>query len=159
MKILECTIYNVSLYSQKVGGWVQLEDGPLWMVLVANTPMTVVISRTACGSLLNQVLEIKQHVEYGLKVYFRNGEMAMKYWDLAIGNWGRVQFTMGVDECIRWKRHLSSLQVCVVDKSVKLNTSESLAVPVGTHLSNQEMLRLIQERLRDTGFQRLVCYT
>lgn len=150
--MFQCILDKVSIYEQDKEQWMSIEAKGFDLFLIIeekNSKLSMVIKQD------NQILNLIS-VEDNIKIYKREPELAIRYWDCSIEKWRKIQISIKSNDwfkmCIDY---LEKFKVKIVDKDNNNNKKENEIKSID--LNDEELIQHIQSRLNDPNFILLVC--
>lgn len=150
--MFQCTLDKVSVYNQDKEQWMSVETKGFDLLLIienTNSQLSMVIKQN------NQILNLID-IDDNTKIYKREPELAIRYWDCSIEKWGKVQILINLKDLFRkCIDYLESLKIKIIDKDNYGSRNENKTNP--TDLTDEDLIKHIHSRLKDPNFVLLVC--
>jgi predicted Zn-dependent protease len=90
-----------------------------------------------------------------LKVYIRNLDIAIKYWNDQ-GSWGRVQLSFdNTKDVEQWRFIFNNFRIQVIEKQLQ-NSELTMNLLYVEELSDTQLLNMLEEKINDSKFIKLV---
>lgn len=151
----------LGVYNATTGSWCTYKDQRIDFK-IREEPLSITISTSSITLLLEH-----SH-DKPFKIYMRNLDVAVKYWDYRLNNWGRLQITLDNEHEVNYYRIVfKNAKVLIIEKDKEMDSQLHIQSQVSQvnptvqsksvdELTDPQLIETLRSKINDENFKKLV---